>query len=161
MMKFRTAALGGTAWVVVVALASTLVWSVISRAGQGVTPETTSVVPATTATAPATGSDAPGSPEPSVSPSVSPAPSASGAGSSPVRETWTGAGGVIVAACTASVIRLVGAQPDAGFTVEVKESGPDELEVEFEGQGEEGRDSEVRASCVDGAPRFTTESGSE
>lgn len=84
-------------------------------------------------------------------------PSSAPAAPRTVRATWTGPGGSVVAECTGAEIRLVGAQPDAGFTVEVGRRGPDRVEVDFEGQGEEDRESRVTGTCSGGEPRFSAD----
>ena len=134
----RPAALGGAAWglvwVLVIALGSSLVWVVISSAGSGVseTLETSTVatVPVEVTLPPAV------SPHPSRSPSSS-------SSSAPVE-------------CRGSAVSLVGAYPSAdGWVVEVKDRGPERVEAEFEGRGEqEGAETRVRAECVSGVPEF-------
>jgi len=90
----------------------------------------------------------PGSPPASTKPSAS-------------RRTWSGTGGSVVAECTGNRIRLVAAQPDGGFAVEVGNRGPEEVEVKFDGRGDEERESEVHAVCAGGTPRFSAESNRE
>ena len=85
------------------------------------------------------------------------APSGS-TGTSASRRTWSGTGGSVVVECTGSRIRLVAAQPDGGFAVEVGNRGPQAVEVAFHGRGEEERESEVHAVCAGGTPRFAAES---
>jgi|LULE01.1.fsa_nt_gb hypothetical protein len=151
----RPAALGGAAWglvwVLVIALGSSLVWVVISSAGSGVseTLETSTVatVPVEVTLPPAV------SPHPSRSPSSS----SSSAPASPVQQaTWTGPAGAITVECRGSAVSLVGAYPSAdGWVVEVKDRGPERVEAEFEGRGEqEGAETRVRAECVSGVPEF-------
>jgi hypothetical protein len=137
-----------TAWLVVVAVGSVLVWSVISRAGD-VAPGSGTAVPAATP-APSSESAAPGAGTASPSSSTSPG----GAQDGVERRTWQGAGGYVSVECRERVISLVAAQADAGFVVEVDERGPEEVKVAFEGQGEEGRASEVAAACRAGVPEF-------
>jgi hypothetical protein len=60
----------------------------------------------------------------------------------------------VIADCRGSAISLVSSSADAGFRVEVKGRGPEELELGFEGQAEEGRETEVRAHCESGIPVF-------
>lgn len=74
--------------------------------------------------------------------------------------TWTGAAGVVTTRCTGTVIELSGASASAdGYTVEVKERGPQRVEVEFEGRGEDTvEDTRVRARCVDGTPVYQVDS---
>ncbi len=64
----------------------------------------------------------------------------------------------MVAECSGSRIRLVAAQPDAGFAVEVGSRGPGEVEVSFHGRGDEERETQVKGVCVGGTPRFSAES---
>ena len=92
-----------------------------------------------------------GSSTASTTPPASTGPSAS-------RRTWSGTGGSVVVECTGSRIRLVAAQPDGGFAVEVGNRGPEAVEVAFHGRGEEERESEVHAVCAGGTPRFAAES---
>ncbi len=142
MSSPRTILTAVAAWLVVVALGSTLVWTVISRAGEGIVPTIGPGVAATT-TAPGTGRP---SPTRSEQPSDRPA--------APARRTWQGPGGLVTVECRGSVITLVATSADAGFTVAPGSRGPDEVRVGFEGQGEEGRESDVRAHCLDGTPDF-------
>lgn len=76
--------------------------------------------------------------------------------------TWSGAAGVVTTRCAGSVISLVRAVPSAdGYRVEVKDNGPREVEVEFEGRGQETeQETRVRAECVGGAPRYRVDRGS-
>ncbi|WP_370249356.1 hypothetical protein [Nocardioides sp.] len=73
--------------------------------------------------------------------------------------TWTGAPGVVTTRCTGPVIELSGASASAdGYTVEVKDRGPQRVEVEFEGRGEDTvQDTRVRARCVGGTPVYQVE----
>lgn len=112
------------------------------------------------------GSDS-ASPSTGSSPAVPP-PTPSGSPATPTepptgstteqRRTWQGQAGSIVAACGASGIRLVSAQPANGFRAEVKnEDGA--LEVEFEGREDRaGTDVKVDVRCVDGLPSFSADS---
>ena len=127
------------AWLAVVAGTSALAWVVISRAGDDLG---SSIQPpaATSATA---------GPRPSGSASP---------GTADERRSWQGSAGLIVAACDRGAIRLVSAQPVSGFHVEVKDAGPERLEVEFEAREEgSGRDLTVAARCAAGIPQFTSQ----
>lgn len=98
-------------------------------------------------------------PTPSASPSSPASPTEPSSGSTTEqRRTWQGQAGSVVAACGASGIRLVSAQPANGFRAEVKdEDGA--LEVEFEGREDRaGTDVKVDVRCVDGIPTFSAES---
>lgn len=170
------------AWLAVVMAGSALVWTVISRAGSEVgDPADEARVSAsspTTETArpsgPATKTPGPTkSSTPSVSPSATPHQTASSepthsAGpteephSTPtapqpaaVRRTWQGTGGILVVECTGSTIRLVGAQPDSGFHVEVDERGPNRVRVQFESLTDGGPETDVRSECRVGTPVFS------
>lgn len=156
MKPSRTLVLGALSWVLVVAVGSTLVWTVISRAGDGVVSSSSPVVGATSS--PGAEPSSPG-PEPSSqSPSGPSAPSAqsnSPTTPAPVRRTWQGVGGVVVAECLGPQISLVSAQADLGFVAEAKETGPERLRIEFDGREDEsGSHSEVLAVCVAGVPQF-------
>ncbi len=182
MTRYRKLVLGAVAWVAVVTVGATLVWTVISQAGEGVAgelptttatstggqrasdrpSETRSASPsATRAASPSeTGSESPsetGTSSPSGTGSASPSTSTpEQPAADPVRRTWQGAAGVVVAECRGSAIALVGAQPASGWSIEVDHTGPDGLRVEFE----KGNDERVRveASCVGGTPSFVVDS---
>ena len=149
-------------WVGVVMVCSTLVWAVISRAGEGVTSEETP------GRSPST-SGPRGSGTPDTAPTVSPSPSPSTSSgttpasptspvdpstSSAVERTWSGVGGVVVVVCRGAAAELGTARPDTGFAIEVNDTGPDRVEVEFEGSGDSDTETRVRATCVDGEPLF-------
>ena len=144
------------AWVVVVAVGSTLVWAVISRAGHQVVASNDPLVATS-------GPASPRSSHPS-SPTASPDASASTSttppepGDEPQRRSWQGVGGLIVAECTGATIKAISLVPDNGYAYEFKDDGPDQLEVEFEGRDDESvAQSSVRAECVDGVPVFELE----
>jgi hypothetical protein len=127
------------AWLVVVAGTSTVAWMVISRAGDDLG---SSLQP------PAATTDAAG---PRPSGSTSPV-------AAETRRTWQGSAGLIVATCEQAAIRLVSAQPASGFHAEIKDDGPQELEVEFEGREDQGgREITVVARCSSGVPRFASQ----
>ena len=136
------------AWLVVVAVGSTVVWLVISRAGDGISPASApSIAPSAPSTGPSTG--------PSGTPPHTEPPSTPGSsGPAAQRRTWQGAGGLVTAECVGETISLVAASSDAGFLVDPEKRGPDEVRVAFEGQGEEGRETSVRARCEGGVPVF-------
>ena len=48
-----------------------------------------------------------------------------------VVRTWRVNGGTVGADCRGSVIRLLYATPADGWTLEIKDTGPDRVEVEF------------------------------
>jgi hypothetical protein len=55
---------------------------------------------------------------------------------------------------------LRSAQPDDGWRVEVKEPGPEEVEVRFQGVDDSsGRGTRVVAVCATGLPAFRVDNG--
>jgi hypothetical protein len=64
---------------------------------------------------------------------------------------------VVTAVCRGGDIALVGAQPEDGTIVHVKDQGPEQLVVAFEGD-DEGPVTVV-ATCRDGRPRFEETAG--
>lgn len=154
MKLSRTVVFGALSWVLVVAVGSTLVWAVISRAGDGVVSSSPPVVGATSS--PGAGPSSPGPKPSSHAPSTTPHSSTAPA-PAPVRRTWQGVGGVVVAECLGAEISRVSSTADVGFATEAKETGPERLRVEFEGREDEsGSHSEVLAVCVAGVPQFET-----
>ena len=140
MSRYRNAVLAVGAWLLVVTGGAVLVWTVISQAGEGVA----GAPPVVQA----------GSSDPSGTPSSDPSdPSAT---SGPVRGTWSGAGGVVIAECSGGAIALVSTYPDSGWKYEVDERGPGSVRVEFETSDEETR-VRVEGVCTDGAPSFTAD----
>jgi hypothetical protein len=154
---YRTVVLGVLAWVLVVTAGATLVWTVISRAGEGVAgdlpvtaTETTSPreTPSERATRTASPSESSSSPAPSQS---TPSSSSEEPVAEPARRAWQGAAGIVIAECRGSAISLKGAQPASGWSVEVDDTGPDRVRVEFESGDARTR---VEARCAGGAPEF-------
>ena len=165
MSSYRGFALGVAAWVVVVTAGAALVWTVISQAGAGVagdlpvagtTPaagqQTSS--PAPDPAPPAGGGPSTSAPPTGGGPSTS-APATGGPAAKPVRRTWNGAAGLVVAECRRAAIDFVSAQPSSGWSIEVEHTGPDDVRVEFEADEAKVR---VEAVCVDGVPSFTVTS---
>jgi hypothetical protein len=165
MTHYRRFVLGAVVWLVVVTAGAALVWTVISDAGAevaGELPTTTtgtssggrpaSDPPSPTATGTAT---APQTPNPTA---TGPAPSTStpDQAADPVRRSWRGAAGVVVAECRGGAISLSSAQPNSGWWIEVDNAGPDDLRVEFE-NADDGR-VRVEARCADGTPSFAVDS---
>ena len=138
-MNRRSTVLGALAWVLVVSVGATAVWTVISRAGAGVAGE----LPVTTTTAEAS----------APAPSGSGAPSAPASDAGPVTRTWRGAAGSVTASCSAGNIALEGTRPSSGWKVEVDDAGPAEVRVELETVDERSR-VRVEAACRDGVPLF-------
>ena len=166
----RAALAWGVVWLVVVVVATVLVWSVISRAGRGVVsasgPGVTSATSASSpdpsspsspsgssagsspSSSPTRSTPAPSSPTGTADGSATPAP-----GPEPQRRTWEGAAGRVDVVCTASAASLAGVVAWTGYGVEVEDRGPDRVEVEFEGSDSDQR-ARVRATCAQGAPVF-------
>lgn len=138
MSSPRAVASAVIAWLAVVAVGSTVVWLVISRAGDEIAPAT---APSIAQTAP------PATQEHTDRPPASSGPAAQ-------RRTWQGAGGLVTVECRGGRISLVSTSSDVGFVVDPEERGPDEVRVAFEGQGDEGRETTVRARCEGGVPVF-------
>lgn len=130
---------GLAAWVAVVAAGAVVVWLVISRAGSGLLAD---AVPVTT---PAT-------------PSVAGEGSPTAAPGTARRGSWQGESGVVTATCQGGRIALVGAQPEDGVVVRVEDRGPEKLVVAFD--GDDDGSVTVVATCHEGAPTFTSTSGS-
>jgi len=163
----RTVALAVAAWLVVVIAGATLVWAVISQAGQGVVDDDPDAAPAadgTNGASPSPGDTFSSSPSPSRSPTRSPSGSPSGPSSgqssggapvtgTPVTRAWQGPAGYVAAECTGSVIRGAGSHPNPGWTIELDDNGPDRVRVEFE-SSDGDQDVRVEAFCVDGVPTF-------
>lgn len=99
------------------------------------------------------GSPAQDSPGPPATASAS--PSSASSPTTDRQRTWQGPGGTVVVTCRGDLAELDAAQPDSGYQVEIRDRGPDEVEVDFEGRGaEEDADTRVEATCVSGEPRF-------
>ena len=157
-MKSRASGVAtGLAWVGAVVAGSTLVWTVIARAGAQVGAEvpqalpvaSSSRTPAATAAVPAAST--------SITSSTTSASTASEAStalptrSSPApRRTWVGPGGRVVAYCDAAGVHGT-ATPDGGWTVTAKADGG-EYEAKFRRDGSD--EVEVVASCSSGEVSF-------
>ena len=87
---------------------------------------------------------------------TTPPPTATG-----VTRTWQGTAGTVTVRCVGDRINLQSASPGDGWSVEVGEQGPVEVEVELTSEGEDGEEDErevhVAARCVGGVPRFEVE----
>jgi hypothetical protein len=77
----------------------------------------------------------------------------SGGGSSAVSKTFAVQGGTVAASCTGAAVSLKSAQPTNGWQVEVKDRGPEELEVAFRSDEDE---TEVTIHCSGGVPVLHT-----
>ena len=132
--------------------------SATPTAGQAVVPD-----PLASPTAAPTTSGTPRSTPAPIKPSatVPPvAPPATPAEPAPtvVARTWNVAGGQVSAECRGAAIVLLSATPENAWSVEVKHSGPTEIEVKLR-RGEE--ETSVHASCVAGVPEMTAEAENE
>ena len=65
--------------------------------------------------------------------------------------TWRGTAGSVTVVCDASSISLQAASPANGYTVDVREAGPDEVDVRLEAEDEE---ADVEAECESGQAVF-------
>jgi hypothetical protein len=88
------------------------------------------------------------SPEPTAEPPPSPAPAPPPA---PRAFTWRGTAGSVTVACDGSTISLQAASPANGFTVDVREAGPEKVDVRLEAEDEE---ADVDAECESGQAVF-------
>ncbi len=179
MTRLRTAILAALVWCGVVAVVATLVWVVISRAGQGVVPVTQPQADVTGSLPVPGGEDEPAlrrspgvtlSPRPSRSPSTSPgttpvsppsgtsppSPSVSSAPSAPAvqRRSWSGAAGHVVAECRGRAAELVSAFPNAGWRYVIGSRGPAQVRVRFVRTSGDDTSVAVDARCVAGVPHF-------
>ena len=133
MSNWRTVALALVAWLVVVVAGAGLVWTVISRAGEGVaSPDQPAL-------------DATSTERQTPSPKGSRAPDTQ-------RRTWQGAPGQVTAECVGPQISVANAQPVVGFRIEQDDTGPEEIRVEFESL--DGSRTRVEAVCRAGTPVF-------
>lgn len=178
MTRLRTALLAALVWCGVVAVVATLVWAVISRAGQGVVPVTQPQADVTGSLPVPDGEDRPPlrtspgvtlSPRPSPSPSpgttpVSPptstspsstsSPPSSPAGPVVQRRSWSGAAGHVVAECRGRSAELVSAFPNPGWRYVIGSRGPAQVKVRFVRTSGDDTSVSVDARCVLGVPRF-------
>lgn len=124
------------------------------------TRQTASPTPTGSAPPSASSSQAPPEPSPTAAPPPAPAPEpttdAPPAPPAPtaaeVARIWDVAGGQVSASCRGRAISLTAATPRDGWTLEVKHSSTESLEVEFRRDESE---SAVRATCVGGVPTMT------
>lgn len=146
-------------WVVVAVAGATLAWSVISRAGGGVSGGLEAVSePTGDARSPSdtvTGTTL--SPSPTTD-SSSPSGGGTGAGADSVSLTWEGDAGVVTVTCRGPSIVLDSAVAYSGYGMERDDAGPDRVRVEFES---DESDLRVEAECVDGEPVFSDDRSGE
>jgi hypothetical protein len=154
----RSVVLAAVAWLVVVTAGATLIWAVISRAGEGVGSEAESVLKVESpAGQPTAGDRSPSASAPTATSGTTPTRSpATGATGQETQRSWLGTAGSVRVACTGDTIRLVTSSPNPGFRVELDETGPDKVRVEFENTDDE-RNTRVEATCDSGVPTFEAE----
>jgi hypothetical protein len=97
--------------------------------------------PASSGTGADSGDNSTSSSSTSTSPSSTPQ---SPAGSGPIGATFSTQGGTVTVSCQGSTISLVSASPADGYTLAVRSSGPQFVDVDFNGQPS---GSAVRAYC--------------
>jgi hypothetical protein len=149
------------AWVLVVALTTTMTWQIVSAADQRVgdpvgaplnvgppSLDTTTTPPGTSSTTPVT--TAPGSASTSGASSTSsstPSPSTSQAPLPAETVVIPSAGGTVTVRVSQGRVTYLSAVPKTGYAVEVENPGPPEVRVEFE--SEESK-VEIRAQWENG-----------
>ena len=89
------------------------------------------------------------SPDPTAEPPPAPAPAPPAP--APRAFTWRGTAGSVTVACDGSTISLQAASPANGFTVDVREAGPEEVDVRMEAEDEK---ADVEAECQAGRAVF-------
>ncbi len=154
-------------WLVAAVVATTFTWAALSSADRQVggspavlaVPQTTATTGAATTSTRAARQAPSTSPSPAgTSPITAPPPSTSSTTSTSTTTTepstaeWTSltvpsAGGVVVVRHRPEEVRLESATPSPGFTMEIDDSGPDEVRVEFEGVD---ADYEIRVRWANG-----------
>lgn len=152
--KVRSTVAVAVIWLATVAAVSATAWLAIDRAGRSITGIDVGSLRVPSPAAPAPTVAATPTPPPSSgssSPSLTPSPDHHDRSLSLL-------GGQVSVRCTGTTIRLRIAQPANGWRVEVNESGPFEVELEFtRGEDESGGESRVSAVCNKGAPQFSLE----
>lgn len=138
-------AVAGVVWLLVVAGASLVTWTVIDAAGRDVVNASAEQ-----------GSASPRPGPPSDAPTVEPTAGARHPSPRVRVATWEGAAGSVVVRCRGPVASLASATPADGWAVEVADRGPDRVEVELRRDDPDGR-ARLRAACVRGIPGFTVD----
>ena len=77
-----------------------------------------------------------------------------------VQRTWQGSAGVVTVECRGTTISLKGAQPNSGWSIEIDNRGPKEVQVDFDSNNGESR-TRVQSECVGGTPRFEVDRGDD
>jgi hypothetical protein len=160
------------AWVLATVLAAGVAWWAVGTVGRGSgsidsavlsSAEVASALAAQRALATPTPTPT-GSPTPTSSPTVEPTPTTTPTPEPTVAppptevvRNWTVSGGVVSTSCLGDQITLLYATPSDGWGVEIKTSGPSELEVEFDLHEE--AETTVTARCVAGTPEAQISDG--
>lgn len=181
MRNRRSLGLALSLWFALIAVGSTVVWTVISGTGsQLVGSEPLFTTGATAPAPPSPQGKVPGAtlkpsptPTPTPTPTPSPAPTASATaestpsdaaptpdgkddqgieGSGAVRRSWSGGAGTVMAECTGVELSNYSALQNGGYSVHTHEEY-NRLQVEFTSKGG-GEDVEVEAWCRNGVPTF-------
>lgn len=144
------------AWLAAVLVAGSVTgWAVSAVGGQGggsvlSEAEVDRRLAALTTTAPSP----PATATPTATPTAAPSPTDAPPVTDPavVARAWDVEGGSVGVACRGTVIELQYATPADGWAVEVKQAGPDEVEVELRSDDDS---TSVRAACAgDGTPQL-------
>ncbi len=97
--------------------------------------------------------DPPASPAPA--PTAEPPPTPAPPPPAPATRafTWRGTAGSVTVVCDGSTIALQAASPANGFSVDVREGGPEEVDVRLEAEDED-EEADVEAECEAGQAVF-------
>jgi hypothetical protein len=95
--------------------------------------------------------DPPASPSPAPTAEPPPAPAPPPPAPATRAFTWRGAAGSVTVVCDGSTIALQAASPANGYSVDVREGGPEEVDVRLEAEDEE---ADVEAECEAGQAVF-------
>lgn len=146
-------------WLATVAGVSATAWVAIDRAGRDVTGGAVSpLLPASVGTAVA-GPTPSGGPSPTgrtTQPPKSATAATPTSSTTPRDRTVNVAGGQVSVRCTGAAILLRIAQPDNGWRVEVRSSGPAKVNLVFRsGTDDVGTERALTAVCTRGTPTFS------
>lgn len=129
---------------------------------------TSTTVAATTSTATTSTTTATGEPSTTLPATTTSTNAATTTGAAPATTTTTASGvqtayrttpgGTVGVSVSGSSVSFLSAQPASGFSADVEDTGPEKVEVEFDGESAEYT---VRASVVDGSLVWTVEGGPE
>lgn len=163
------------AWVLSTVLAAGVAWAAVGAVGRGPTSgddvlsqadaeaalearrATASASPTATPPDGTAGPDSPDGPTATPDPTPTDTPTPTTEPTTPpdaVVRTWPVEGGTVSASCTGAAISLLYATASDGWAYEVKDQGPEHVEVELESGDAE---THVRAACVGGVPEMSLE----